>query len=128
MKDHLTSAAGQTVPGHTPGPWLISHRRGSQEAWISTHSKDTRLNYTQWDGFAVVYGCDESPKAGEEVMLANACLIAAAPELLAALSAYVQAVAVGGGDDKESVMAAIRQADNAARAAIAKATGEPRNG
>lgn len=46
-----------------------------------------------------------------------------APRMLAALKAYVHAVAVGGGDDKASVMAAIRAADNEARAVIAEAEG-----
>ena len=35
-----------------------------------------------------------------------------------ALEGYVLAMAVGGGDDKDSVMASIRAADNAARAAL----------
>lgn len=42
-------------------------------------------------------------------------------ELLASLKEYVLAIAVGGGNDKDSTMKAIRQADNNARAAIQKA-------
>jgi hypothetical protein len=41
-------------------------------------------------------------------------------ELLAALKEYVLAIAVGGGNDKDSTIKAIRQADNNARAAIQK--------
>ena len=44
-------------------------------------------------------------------------------ELLEALDKYVTAIASGGGGDKDLFMAAIREADNAARAAIEKATG-----
>lgn len=51
-----------------------------------------------------------------------------APRMLKALKGYVQAVAVGGGDDKAAVMAAIRAADNEARAVIAEAEGATSQG
>lgn len=60
---------------------------------------------------------------GKDVTRANAHLIAAAPDLLAALQGYVDAIAFGGGTDKQSIMDAIRKADDIARAAIAKAEG-----
>lgn len=48
-------------------------------------------------------------------------LIAERDELLEALKGYVTAIANAGGGDKDMFIAAIREADNKARAAIAKA-------
>ena len=43
-------------------------------------------------------------------------------ELVLALEAYVSTIATAGGGDKDLFMAAIREVDNAARAALKKAT------
>ena len=55
-------------------------------------------------------------------LLANARLIAAAPDLLEALREYRAAILFA--QDKQALMSAIRSADDKARAAIAKAEGE----
>ena len=89
---------------HTPGPWElgpVSYRRNEQERSITKYG--ARL-------FTLSNRADQ-PTAGE----ANARLIAAAPELLAALQDIVQAheVKMGAG--------AVKLRIDLARAAIAKA-------
>jgi hypothetical protein len=64
---------------------------------------------------SVVFGCDDYPKIGKLVGEANARLIAAAPELLEACKAMI---------DYYGSASANVEALTAARAAIAKATGE----
>ncbi|MCO6445003.1 MAG: hypothetical protein J5J04_13050 [Anaerolineae bacterium] len=109
---------------HTPGPWevgKISHRK--QRVDINSPVPDPRLNYSRWDGLARVYGVNGQPLLGSKIMLANARLIAAAPELLEALTdllGVTEEVAKKYGlsySELESYNAA-------ARAAIRKATGE----
>lgn len=46
-------------------------------------------------------------------------------ELEMALTVYVTAIATAGGGDKQLFMAALRQADDKARAALTSSTGEP---
>lgn len=73
------------MSAHTPGPWFIDKRHG-QEVWISSNERDPHLGHEQWEGLAVVNGCDDDKKNGTKAMLANARLIAAAPELYEALT------------------------------------------
>ena len=108
---------------HTPGPWFVY-----------PHHLD-RFTIGDYNGGSgpcrVVADC--APRAcitgagdhskGEAESEANARLIAAAPELLAALTHYLHVMATAGGGDKQLFMAAIREADDKARAAIVKATG-----
>lgn len=99
---------------HTPGPWITGKRKG-QEIAIDAMGGDPTLRATQWKGLAVVYGCDDMLDAGEEVMLANARLITAAPELLDALQlAQRNSCRADWPDDINAAM----------DEAIAKATGE----
>lgn len=51
-------------------------------------------------------------------------LTAQRDELRESLGTYIRAIACGGGGDKDLLMAAIREADNEARATVARATGE----
>lgn len=69
---------------HTPGPWVLSWGSG-QEVRIDAPSGDPTLGYKAWRGLASTWGCEDNPVAGMEVAVANARLIAAAPELLGAL-------------------------------------------
>jgi hypothetical protein len=98
---------------HTPGPWKI-------------------VRYTNYEGFSIqsetdpVYGCIAErwedtgrDKAREAVRLANARLIAAAPELLEALTEML--AAQWDGDPRRIASCPSCQK---ARAAIAKATRE----
>jgi uncharacterized protein YggU (UPF0235/DUF167 family) len=87
------------MSGHTPGPWTVNGFGGSFEVLCRTR-----------DGVAV--SATEPPKDG----IANARLIAAAPDLLEALSQFVRAVKFTSGVSLEF-------ATQEAEKAIAKAEG-----
>lgn len=86
---------------HTPGPWKIGATIGGRPKVINQN------------GFAI---CGFASGSYAQ-MQHDARLIAAAPELLEALQQQLHALNVGSHD-------AMEQAYEAARAAIAKATGE----
>jgi hypothetical protein len=95
---------------HTPGPWNVGQDSSfGISVWGEEHVADVK----NW---------------GREERQANASLIAAAPELLEALSATVAvlrsfaAMAPQEGWAADEIAAVLRLADPA----IAKATGEPR--
>ena len=102
---------------HTPGPWFHAHRKGNDAMFR------TEVFSEQHGGIAT---CDWTPKhCGNGVTAtyreANARLIAAAPDLLEALKAVVNDwVAPDDLPFEDGEMPAL----DAARAAIAKATGE----
>jgi hypothetical protein len=98
---------------HTPGPWKVL-----EHSW-----SDTSIVAEGFDhGICLLdinHATEESQEADEALMAANAHLIAASPDLLAALKALVQQVERGdfdhiGADHPDSAV-------GAARAAIAKA-------
>jgi hypothetical protein len=98
------------VSQHTPGPW-------------ATGEADGRLRVTGPDREANVV-CDIAPRAGDvdadytEEDAANAELIAAAPELLAACKAGLHSLrALGAGDIFEQMRAAIAKAEPRSSAA-----------
>ena len=108
---------------HTPGPWSVgevSHKK--QRVDIDSRSYDEFMDNQRWTGLARTYGCEDYPEKGSEAMMANARLIAAAPELLEALRGMLaldeEHHQRGHCDD--DVCAEVRKA----RAAIAKAKGE----
>jgi len=68
---------------HTPGPWTF-REVDSNEIHIDTGIEPT-LKFDTWISMAIVNGSDLE-KLGPSVAQANARLIAAAPELLKALS------------------------------------------
>lgn len=86
---------------HTPGPWRAEWVPKGQRPWVG------RIAEGRWAALA----CGKTDEEAE----ANARLIAAAPELLAALQAVADYWA--GGDVPADI-------DAAMRAAIAKATGQ----
>lgn len=99
------------MSGHTPGPWRINSR-GSQ---VGPRSEEDDQSFGMIIPVAYLEEVDW-PDAHE----ANARLIAAAPDLLEALDALLIAYCDPGnqgGDHDEKV--------EAARAAIAKAKGQP---
>ena len=99
---------------HIPGPWSIgevSHKK--QRVDIDSLHADPTLGHQEWHGLARVYGSKEMPEEGSATMLANARLIAAAPDLLAALEALL--------DYENGIQKA--KAEQMAYAAIAKAGG-----
>ncbi len=96
---------------HTPGPWRISdgESRGERSICICTDEVNICV-MSDGDG------------DGSDGQLADACLIAAAPELLAALRALLESYAAY--VDIDGVMNAdIAEPVTAARAAIAQADG-----
>lgn len=101
---------------HTPGPWSYRKVPRKQEWEINT-KRCPNSGCVSWTGMAVVFGCDDDPKMGKVVGEANARLIAAAPDLLEALKEILYYI----GDRKVATHGAMHRA----RAAIAKATGEP---
>ena len=108
---------------HTLGPWSVgevSHKK--QRVDIDSLHADQTVGHQTWRGLARAYGCKDMPAEGTAAMLANARLIAAAPELLDALRGMLAL------DDEhhqrghcdDDVCAEVRKA----HAAITKATGE----
>ena len=101
---------------HTPGPWTIgkvSHKK--QRVDIDSLHADPTVGHHTWRGLARAYGCNDMPEEGTPAMLANARLIAAAPELLEALTDCVEHMHW----TQPLGEAALKKA----KAAIAKATG-----
>jgi hypothetical protein len=118
MENHKALSAEQSLPprtelsAHTPGPW-------------STDGKWSK----EWDGVCINAGhfvvATAQYLGGTDPASANARLIAAAPDLLAALSAIFNQshprAAYVGGKAKDYIVS--KDLVDAARAAIAKATG-----
>lgn len=105
------------MSGHTPGPWWIDETAGmdSDEIIIFGPRKGCQYNRRKnvWEMAKIDNGCFwDNPKTKAEDW-ANAYLIAAAPELLAALERAV-------GQLSSDCPGTIQQA----RAAIAKAEGQ----
>lgn len=104
----------------TPGPWFVDDVTNMPVVYVTTHAPPYSTDddgYSALDEIAVLYG--------DEVRIANARLIAAAPELLAALQNLVprfERACAYAENDPETI--ALSVAD--ARAAIAKATGTDR--
>ena len=108
------------MTNHTPGPWSIGEvSREKQRVDIDSLHADQTLGHQTWRGLARAYGCEDMPAEGTAAMLANARLIAAAPELLEALRECELFVRTLGLDSEPAARAA-----SFARSAIAKATRE----
>lgn len=86
---------------HTPGPWNLELGRDGAPRGLKGPAEVEHRNIVNWNGFA-------SPT--KQVSMANARLIAAAPDLLRALECLLEMGHAKAGD--------------LARAAIAKARGE----
>lgn len=117
---------GGTMSAHTPGPWFVTSSGQPHDLVTSTHDSDG-LD----DDVCEVYGGNDD---SDEVRAANAHLIAAAPELLAALKDAEALLNHGDfsngnthpdryGPDEGSVLAG-RLVGRRIRAAIAKAEGK----
>lgn len=92
---------------HTPGPWAMPDSGQGRISKVKANGG--------WDGLIATADCGDYARSRSEG-LANARLIAAAPELLEALQGILSCVSVRIDDPR------IEKFD-AARAAIAKATG-----
>lgn len=109
-----------TYSEFTPAPW-VARKIEAQEWAIDAPNGDPIIGHNQWNALAVVYGSDDHPREGRIVAEANARLIAAAPDLLAALEDLIglaeSAMCETGEFDITSELAD-------ARAAVAKALGQ----
>lgn len=115
---------------HTPGPWQLEIRPRTDKPWTCF----SHVSSDKWGELAVVVTAMEDEEELSTEGVANARLIAAAPELLEALigaqkaviSAYSQAHAEWQNADKraERLDAQVQSWRETARAAIAKATGD----
>jgi hypothetical protein len=92
----------QALQGHTPGPWFVG-----DDYCVSTREGYAIARVTTMDDFPAID--EDQVKQGEAVALANARLIAAAPDLLEALQNLLTGPTWPG-------------AQMTARAAIARAT------
>lgn len=99
------------MSGHTPGPWSAKRQNGHLRASSRLHIFDSQFRVV-----TVMSGSMKNACSYE----ANARLIAAAPELLEALKSCA-AVCAGQVFNKKGLIESLELA----RAAIAKATGEP---
>jgi hypothetical protein len=102
---------------HTPGPWKIAGEDAEKQTFI--YALNERGSNRFW--FDIQPGwTDDKQRTSSAELSANALLIAAAPELLEALRAITDQLERIGDTryDKDG------QYIDAARAAIAKATGE----
>ena len=106
------------MSGHTKGPWDVA--RTDAGIIVRTESaKKTRFGASR---YAAIGGFDRSDPEQLAEALANARLIAAAPELLEALIELADEVADRFDLDSPSTNPSIKHAVSSARAAIAKAT------
>jgi hypothetical protein len=95
---------------HTPGPWYIEDSDYGDEIWLGGEGCGM-IVVNGW----VNGGCKGDPSEWAKLWV-DACLIAAAPDLLAALKGVLPYVEFPNSQFKVEV--------DAARAAIAKATGQ----
>ena len=65
----------------TPGPWLLEMYRERDAIHIDAPRGDSRIGHDSWDGLAIVYGCEDHPRAGDAAAHGNASLICAAHDL-----------------------------------------------
>jgi len=104
---------------HTPGPWRIGMRNGANSNLVYAHNG---VDQYHDDAICSVYGMYQHAEISaqkENSGLANARLIAAAPDLLDALK-KIMAVTIFRADDLTGEQV---EAWTKARTAIAKATG-----
>lgn len=66
---------------HTPGPWVSDNRIGQ---WMSGHSPACRVAHEESHGMWAPVAMCTNQTIGDDQAIANAQLIAAAPDLLAA--------------------------------------------
>jgi len=122
LRDTQPVAETPVVSGHTPGPWVAcgSKRGGCScgQVWSTAVDMPVATANGIWgDDLAHPYG--EIPAAHK---LANSRLIAAAPDLLAALKPFAEAAAARDGMGEWEITTTVVGYLRAAAAAYAKAT------
>lgn len=107
---------------YTPGPWTAFKPEGDRRliaGKIVNETQEWQILDSSQTTMARVWQCDRSRRVDDE---ANARLIAAAPEILAALEAmlycFCSCISDGNGELEDDAPAIMK-----ARAALAKATG-----
>lgn len=104
----------------TPAPW-VARKIDGQELAIDAPNGDPIIGHKKWAALAVVYGSDDHPGEGRIVAEANARLIAAAPDMLAAL---MEVIALAESAMRETGDFDITSELANARAVVAKALGQ----
>lgn len=106
------TVAENTTMMHTPGPWTATRGEceGKPESWFDVTAPWPECGPDERQNIAMIYGRDP--------VEANARLIAAAPDLLAALKAITDPAYGNPGYPEEN-----KQIEAQAEAAIAKAEG-----
>jgi hypothetical protein len=117
----LAEQGGPGMSGHTPGPWDIREATPDDEGdwlidWDGHGKAHSPCGYSSWSGLAMVYGSEDGLSRVHAEGRANASLIAAAPDLLAACRTALDSLDEDGTTDTAEAMAVVRRA-------IAKATG-----
>lgn len=102
---------------HTPGPWTVASN-GDDGARVNAFAT------VAWCPTSAAFGVDGSQVISADEAEANARLIAAAPELLAACEVFIEAERRAEVNGREG-FGLYTEAMSAARAAVAKARGEP---
>jgi hypothetical protein len=106
---------------HTPGPWLVWDSKGTERIDHTTGV------YRQLDSTdeQIIALCDEDLSLSSDEQLANARLIAAAPELLEALEELAERAAILSAlSPRSAASTLLGMAHTKAKRAIAKARGE----
>ncbi len=111
------SPASQPTAKHTPGPWDVGEERGCKE--LPIYDRSAPFNPAYKEAVAVAFEWDNIEERD-----ANARLIAAAPELLAARKQYIKRMAAvfpgmvtardGASPTYQMVLAAIAKAEGGA--------------
>jgi hypothetical protein len=110
---------------HTPGPWQVMNDYDGATIVVANVDGETFSDGTStfsYDFVCDTYGDGDDDSRSKAVAIANARLIAAAPDMLAALKAMDAALCDGFGT--QAARMAGRKALIAVRAAIAKAEGQ----
>ena len=108
-------------PKHTPGPWMIDRHADNGELVVRCHSDKKIVANCQTD----FYSSGSREKLMIEIQ-ANAQLLAAAPEMLEALSRCKNELEeLSFYLESQCIFGTWKATIEKARAAIAKATGEP---
>ncbi len=94
---------------HTPGPWAVD--------------KDCDLIIVDHEGGSLGEMTPGNPAVSDEQAVANARLVAAAPELLKALKEALGVIRMSSAEDDTEIEAAIRRVEKQCKVVIAKAEG-----